>query len=70
MTIPTIQIFTLISAVIGAILAASGTITAFADTLGTARWVSVVLGVLGVLQLIVANILHVIQTPQAPPKVV
>lgn len=63
-----VQIFTLINAVIGAILAASGTITAFADTLGTARWVSVVLGVLGVVQLIVANILHVIQTPTAAQK--
>jgi hypothetical protein len=62
-----VQIFTLVNAVIGAILAASGSITAFADTLGTARWVSVVLGVLGVLQLIVANILHVVQTPAKAP---
>jgi hypothetical protein len=67
--LPGIQVFTLINAVIGAILAASGTITAFADTLGTARWVSVVLGVLGVLQLVIANVLHVVQTPQIPPKV-
>lgn len=58
-----IQLFTLINGILGAILLASGAITAYADTLGQARWASLVLGGLGVLQLIVANILHVIQTP-------
>ena len=58
-----IQIFTLINGIIGAVLLAGGTITTYLDTLGQARWASVVLGGLGVLQLIIANILHVIQTP-------
>lgn len=61
-----IQLFTLINGILGAILLASGAITAYADTLGAARWASLVLGGLGVLQLIVANILHVIQTPKNP----
>lgn len=63
-----VQIFTLINGVIGAILLGSGSITAYFDTLGAARWVSVVLGGLGVAQLIIANILHVIQTPATTPK--
>jgi hypothetical protein len=58
-----VQIFTLINGVLGAILLAGGAITTYLDTLGQARWASVVLGGLGVVQLIIANILHVIQTP-------
>jgi hypothetical protein len=65
---PFVQIFTLINGVLGAILLASGAITAYADTLGTARWASLVLGALGVVQLLVANILHVIQTPSTQSK--
>lgn len=68
MNINGIQLFTLINGVLGAILLASGAITAYADTLGAARWASLVLGAIGVVQLLVANILHVIQTPSAAAK--
>lgn len=53
-----VSIFVLINGVIGAVLTASGAITAYADTLGSSRWVSVVLGGLGILQLIITNYTH------------
>ena len=65
---PVIQIFTLLNGIIGALLLASGAITTYLDTLGAARWASVVLGALGVVQLIIANILHVIQSPTPAQK--
>ncbi len=46
----------ILNLVIGALLAASGAVTAYADTLGSSRWVSVVFGGIGVLQTLVVGI--------------
>ena len=52
------SILVIINGIIGAILTSSGVITAYADTLGTARWVSVVLGGFGVLQILLTAYIH------------
>jgi hypothetical protein len=62
-----VSLFVLINSLIGAVLLSSGAITAYADTLGTARWVSVVLGGFGVLQLLITNYTHEISSSSGPP---
>ena len=41
----------------GALLTSSGAITAYADTLGGARWTSLVLAAIGMVQLVAADVL-------------
>lgn len=62
-----VTVLTLVNGICGAILAASGAITAYAGTLGGARWASVILGGIGVAQLVAAGILRVVD-PVATAK--
>lgn len=50
-------------AVTGGVLMASGAITAYADTLGAGRWVSIVLGGLGTAQLVAADVMQSVEKP-------
>jgi hypothetical protein len=53
-----VSVFVFLNGLMGAILLASGAITAYAGTLGQEKWVSAILAGLGVLQLIVTNYTH------------
>ena len=56
--------FRIFNGVCGGLLAASGAITAYFNTLGTgSRWVSIVMGAVGVIQVVVADVLSQINNP-------
>lgn len=70
MTIPVtgkqVSVFVFVNGLVGAILTASGAITAYADTLGAGRWASVVLGGLGIIQMLFANYIHETTSSSGP----
>jgi hypothetical protein len=61
-----VSIFVFLNALMGAILLASGAITAYAGTLGQEKWVSAILAGLGVLQLVITNYTHEMSSSSGP----